>query len=395
MKAKSRKVLYILSIIGLFAMTTSILSQETPVVFEGTPLSKQETLIDSFLQQSEFLIEQNPQSENLVNSSLIIGGSNLLTQAQADQIAGYLNEGQITLTKIFSKTSGDGKTAANFHAAADGKSRTITVLRVQFNGQQYLIGGYNPQSWSSINNYNLPADSARSAFIFNLSSNFVQRQKLSAETNGLNGQYQTYNHSGYGPTFGSGHDLGVADINLQSGNASNVSYGTTTNSNNILNINVANAATLQIIGLEVFTISSCPNFEYVGSYRPGNGPSWQTAPPTYTAKEAAALLFGGNPQDYAISVDSSQNPNTITHTAWVDGYGSTAYLDTPAPEDFKRGSFYNCNRCAFSAYVGDHVSIIRNNYVWRRVACALNSAPTAVGDSYSTDEDTSLSVPAN
>ena len=395
MKKKSAYYLFVLCMIGLLTMTTSVFSQETPVEFETTPLTKQKTLIDSFLQTSEAPFEQSPQSENLVNASIIVGGSNLLSSAQANQIAGYLREGEISLTKIFSKTPGDGKTAASFHAAADGKGRTITVLLVQRNGQQYLIGGYNPQSWSSIGNYNVTADAVRTAFIFNLTSNFVQPQKLNAELNGLNGQNQTYNHSAYGPTFGSGHDLGVADFNLQTASASNLSYGTTTNSNNILNIALANAPSIQILGLEVFTISSCTEFQYVGFYRVSDGLSWQVRPPTYTGKEAAAMAFGGSPQDYVISVNPSQDPQTITHTAWVDGFGTTAYMDNPAPEDFKRGTNYNCNGCAFSAFVRDHSGYGRVNYVWRRMACALNSAPSAAADAFSTDEDAPLSVPAN
>ena len=269
--------LFILSLICLVVLTATNLAQEnvplSPWVIETDSL-KSESLVDSFTQKNNFSFAQTPQTENLLNSAQIVGGSSLITQSQANQIAGYLNEGNVRLTKIFSKTAGDGKTAPNFHAAADGQGRTITVYRVQFNGQQYLIGGYNPQSWSSISNYNITNNNAdRTGFIFNLTSDFVQRQKLN---NSLCdnyydcGIYQTYNYSVYGPTFGGGHDIWV-DNSLQQGYAYNFSYGTTHRSNNILNLGIVNTGypNLQILAFETFTVSSAPGEFYVADYGAG------------------------------------------------------------------------------------------------------------------------------
>ncbi len=193
------------------------------------------------------------------NSAQIVGGSNLIDQAQADMIAGYLNEGDIALTNIFSKTYGDGKTSTQFHAAADGQGRTISVMRVSFRGNEYLIGGYNPQSWSSSAGYRFTfPDADRTAFLFNLTSNFVQRQKLNGDPScGWCGQYQTYNLGSHGPTFGGGHDL-MQYSNLENGYALNWGYGTAYFSNNILNIGISwggSTNELLYLGLEVFTIS--------------------------------------------------------------------------------------------------------------------------------------------
>ncbi len=404
MKTKRNTIVFILSLISLLLVTENILAQYPPIEipdgYQSTPLSNPENLVDSFLTKSELSLNDNPNTENLTNSAQIVGGSTLINQAQADQIAGYLNEGNITLTNIFSKTSGDGKTAPNFHTAADGQGRTITVLRVQYNGQQYLIGGYNPQSWNSVNAYNITQiDAERTAFLFNLTSDFVQRQKLNSDPNCPGcGQYQTYNYSSYGPAFGGGHDLWV-DNSLQNGYVYNWSYGVNTYTNNILNIGnpYTGYPNLQILGFEVFKVADCISYEFVGSYRTSDGPIWTSNPPTYTGQEAAALLYGGSSSDYAISINSSQDPSTITHTAWVDGWGSTLYFGaTPAAENYKKSSLYNCGSsgCAYSAYVKDHINTSKINYVWRKVACQTNSAPNAVGDSYSTNEDTLLSVAA-
>jgi hypothetical protein len=127
------------------------------------------------------------------------------------------------------------------------------------------------------------------------------------------------------------------------------------------------------------------SYVFVGSFRIGDGPCWNQspAPPTYTAQEAAALIFGGSPSDYAISVNSNTtNPATITHTAYLDGYANTQYFSTPAAENFKSGSVYTYP--SFSAYVKDNsdgntltgncnytTGTVRTNYVWR-----LCPAPT-------------------
>jgi VCBS repeat-containing protein len=396
--------LLIISLLCLL-MTTSISAQyepiKTPDGYQSTPLSEEENLINSFVKGTEFSFAKTADTQSLTSAAQIIGGSVLINQAQANQIAGYLGEGNISLTKIFSKAAGDGKTSPQFHAAVDGQGRTITVLRVLYNGQEYLIGGYNPQSWNANTGYyNLTSNDAdRKAFLFNLTSNFVQRQRLSNDPYcGACGLYQTYDNNGYGPTFGAGHDLYV-DTNLQAGYTYNYSYGQNSPlGNNILNINnnYTGYPNLQILGFEVFKISTCESYQYVGSFRTSDGRNWTTNPPTYTGQEAAALLFGGSASDYAISINSSQDPSTITHTAWVDGWGSTIYFNTtPAAENFKVNTFYNCGGtgCSYSAYVMDHVNSTKINYVWRRVACVLNSAPAATADWYSTNEDTPLSVP--
>jgi hypothetical protein len=109
-----------------------------------------------------------------------------------------------------------------------------------------------------------------------------------------------------------------------------------------------------------------PTYEFIGSFRISNGPYWAAAPPCFTAREAAAQIFGGQPTDYAISVNSNTtDPSTITHTAFLDGYGSTIYFTTPQSEDFKSGSTYTPG--SFSALVHDHNLHGQGpiNYVWR------------------------------
>src|SRR5437016_4203204 len=79
---------------------------------------------------------------------------------------------------------------------------------------------------------------------------------------------------------------------------------------------------------------------YVGSFAVHNGSSWTNNPPCYTAREAAVLLFGGTTNEYGISTNSNTtDPSTINHAAWLDGWGDSYYLSSPASADFKAGTY--------------------------------------------------------
>lgn len=106
-------------------------------------------------------------------------------------------------------------------------------------------------------------------------------------------------------------------------------------------------------------------FVFVGSYEVNDGPHWTTNPMVYSAQEAAALLFGGSPSDYAISIRS----DLITFTGWYDGWGEHTgmefahdyKLDLGAPGYDDPGGMGT----ARSAWVADGLSNAFVNYVWR------------------------------
>lgn len=107
---------------------------------------------------------------------------------------------------------------------------------------------------------------------------------------------------------------------------------------------------------------------FVGSFNVYDGPYWENTPPVYSAREAAALIFGGSYTDYAVSIDSSLEASTITHTAYYSGYGDYGD-DLIFNEDFKldlSGGGYGFGGVpfsAYSAYVSDEVNAL--NYVWK------------------------------
>jgi hypothetical protein len=114
-----------------------------------------------------------------------------------------------------------------------------------------------------------------------------------------------------------------------------------------------------------------------GGYgNPANPYLWPNNPPVYSAVQAAALLFGGNPSDYAVSTVDS-NPAHINHLAFVDGWADPQFLFNPASETFSKGTFYDANPSfgsAYSAYVVDHAPFEGNgsfvNFAFRNVSAA-------------------------
>jgi len=111
------------------------------------------------------------------------------------------------------------------------------------------------------------------------------------------------------------------------------------------------------------------SYSYVGSWQVDSGPNWTVVPPVYTGQQAAALLFGGSPSDYLISIDS----NAITGTNWVSTYGGDPLCKGAYPcgsvvaQDFSVGTdgLY-ADTGDISAYVQDWAAGSQYvNYAWR------------------------------
>ena len=165
---------------------------------------------------------------NCALATSIVGGNNLLTLSDADQLESWLGEGELVFTNIFIKDplNPSANDSLDFHAAVDGMGRTFSLIEVidGSGNRQQLIGGYNPQSWSSGGGYNItPNDSERTAFIFDLTTPQIYYQRPESWASAP-GSFQTYNWNGYGPAFGGGHDL-VVDSSLTIGATYAYSYG--------------------------------------------------------------------------------------------------------------------------------------------------------------------------
>ena len=138
--------------------------------------------------------------------------------------------------------------------------------------------------------------------------------------------------------------------------------------------------TMRALLIAVFVMlsgSAIAGYEYIGSWDVSDGPSWTTGPVAYTGQEAAALLFGGDASDYAIStlgIDSS----LINHKAWYDviGVGGNLFAEDYFSKYlglyYGPTSGYNCCGPSYalinaaSAYVSDNTSGLVN-YAFRIV----------------------------
>lgn len=120
--------------------------------------------------------------------------------------------------------------------------------------------------------------------------------------------------------------------------------------------------------------ASAANYVYVGSWEVDQGPNWNENPLAYSGLDAAALLFGGNASDYAISTRGSALAD-INHEAWysiIGVGGGTAFAENyMAPNTVHYQDVWNgwdANNSA-SAYVWDNAQgAAYTNYAFRIAA---------------------------
>lgn len=193
--------------------------------------------------------------------------ASLLSMADQSQLASWLGEGPLALNLLFAKAP--GRTAADFHAAADNKGRTFTVMQAfDETGRAWLVGGYNPQSWSSKGGFNMtPNEADRTAFLFNLTNRslFQQLPKLAVNDYGA---MQTVNEPNLGPTFGAGFDLSVPFDLTNGGISSLLSYNNGPHRQNPFTSLLNNTAyrgvpNVRFGEIEVYTINQVPEPDQV------------------------------------------------------------------------------------------------------------------------------------
>lgn len=173
------------------------------------------------------------------------------------QLERWLGAGPLDLRNIYTRQTGHN--SRDFHTAADGAGMTFTLLQVTNDfGQSWIVGGYNPQSWSSTAGWNeTPQDWQRTAFIFNYTGGQLWRQVQSDDILPNRGLRQTFNEPNHGPTFGAGPDLFVND-RLNAALSWQVSYGEGLNEGTSIIDGSTGGQLFRVDALEVYSISLVP-----------------------------------------------------------------------------------------------------------------------------------------
>jgi hypothetical protein len=109
------------------------------------------------------------------------------------------------------KATRDGFGSQDFHRLCNNQAQTVTIIQSHYG---YLFGGYAHLAWNSTNSYrNDPR-----AFLFTLSNpNYILPTRYLIK--GGYEQNALFDYAAYGPTFGSGHDLHVANNSNQNNNS--------------------------------------------------------------------------------------------------------------------------------------------------------------------------------
>ena len=187
----------------------------------------------------------------------IFGGSALLDDRSHAQLERWLGAGEFHLHNVFTKYA--GATSIDFHRRADGQGATFTLMRLtNATGQTFVVGGYNPQSWSSADGWHITdPDWQRTAFLFNMTEPAVHRQILWNPVLPSKGTRQTFNGPDYGPTFGTGHDLYINPA-LDAGFSWKLTYGNPDDEGASIVDGSHNGQLFTVQALEVFSLSPIP-----------------------------------------------------------------------------------------------------------------------------------------
>jgi hypothetical protein len=174
------------------------------------------------------------------------------------QLERWLGAGDQVFENVYTR-QGAADTSLDFHAAADNRGPTFTLLRVSDPaGRAWLVGGYNPQSWDGDDGWHVtPRDFQRTAFLFNYTEPAVYRQVPSSFELPSQGSFQTFNALDQGPTFGAGPDLFVDD-GLDAALSWRLSYGNPDGEGRSIIDGSVGGRFFAIDALEVYAISPIP-----------------------------------------------------------------------------------------------------------------------------------------
>jgi hypothetical protein len=134
-------------------------------------------------------------------SDIALRDSLILTQNERKTLYQMYEMEPAREAKLIYRATIDGSAASSFHSKCDGISNTVTIIKTTSNS---VFGGFTSVAWASWEQWTYDAN----AFIFSLRRFGNPNKQRFNVTRTENAIYRYYS---YGPTFGGGHDIYVAD----------------------------------------------------------------------------------------------------------------------------------------------------------------------------------------
>jgi hypothetical protein len=180
-----------------------------------------ENLKDIIFEGQIFKFEKNNEkiSKSILGVSKIFDKKNstiLLEKYQTEQLMSLCEFPVRQKWDLIYRASQDGFEASSFHSKCDNRPNTLVIVK-STNGN--VFGGYTEQTWNHTGDYKTDPNS----FIFSLINQLNKPIKMKWSQG-----YGIYCHTSYGPTFGGGHDLHIANqSNLNATSYSNLVHSYT------------------------------------------------------------------------------------------------------------------------------------------------------------------------
>ncbi len=178
------------------------LNQAQEEIKKANELIKQNKELINQLKNEKKQNEEEIQKQNKIKfAKQTFETTNILNDEEKVLISEWIHPKKVLKFNMVFNTNKDGSSASTFHYYCDGVSPTVTIVR-DTSGNKF--GGYTTSTWNQPGpgaNYGRDPD----AFIFNLSKKikYLQTDKYV--------QHSIYRHNSYGPTFGGGFCLYLAD----------------------------------------------------------------------------------------------------------------------------------------------------------------------------------------
>jgi hypothetical protein len=134
-------------------------------------------------------------------------GSISLRLSELDFIKKLLSQISKGMGNVLYVATRDGDASTSFHSACDDEGPTIVIVESTTGA---VFGGYSDLSWGVQGSYATTSNS----FLFRVRPAMTQYGIISGKEG-----YAVYRRSGYGPTFGGGHDLYIANSAMGNSNS--------------------------------------------------------------------------------------------------------------------------------------------------------------------------------